>query len=343
MAANALSSNQPLEFINLTVKQKQLKEVGSQDSRTIVRSHAMVATRRRQLMDSKRHLRLKWTCPKVRPNWLEVDSPGINQTTTAVCEYKFVNDPLSTVTEVADGDFNQGVSVKKFGSSKELAKQITQLEDDLVFAPPTCSKSAVKRCRAPGFGSPELTACNGKSWVRLEEPSLAMKENALIWHNPAGVLGAGRVNPFESYPVPVNRDMEELVDHCKLSFLRYFISLPNCPFIEASSVYWPGLANDSDITDTVMIPLLIYGTRCRNPVQKSYYYLALNDKAAFSTILSFAANHLDSLHGVGSSERALRYTIEAIRATNDRIRTNAAQYDNQIVFAIALLAITEVS
>ena len=94
--------------------------------------------------------------------------------------------------------------------------------------------------------------------------------------------------------------------------------------------------------DTVVIPILMYGTRCRDPVQKSLYPLGLNDLGAFHAILAYSARHLDSLHGVDGSQRALRHSIAAVRGVNNKLRNGTSPCDDAVVFSAALLAITEV-
>lgn len=41
-----------------------------------------------------------------------------------------------------------------------------------------------------------------------------MAKLALVKASPMTILGAGRVDPFQTFPIEATRDIHQLVDHC---------------------------------------------------------------------------------------------------------------------------------
>lgn len=66
-----------------------------------------------------------------------------------------------------------------------------------------------KYCNAP-----RLSSCNihGQELQLVSSPE---SSTGGLTPGPIGLLGAGRVDPFASYPRPVSYDEHMLVDHCK--------------------------------------------------------------------------------------------------------------------------------
>jgi hypothetical protein len=64
------------------------------------------------------------------------------------------------------------------------------------------------------FGAHSKRARSKDKRLQLE-PSLP-QESAASMPKIIERLGGGRRNPFESYPVPFNDEVNELMDHCKL-------------------------------------------------------------------------------------------------------------------------------
>lgn len=292
-------------------------------------------------MEAKFFLRLKWKDPTLGNDSREDESDvtGRDPGSHVVCGYDFVTEAFPHTRDLKQID--SGNAARRRGCSSADSSVVVR-SCDVGKEEGLGRAKGAKMTRGPLKGYPEVDTQKGqhtiemtKSWDGESFVSVSFQAgtgNASSASPRTGSvewLGCGRRNPFESYPIPMSAETYELVDQCK--------SVSSMGRLETPRAHTEAHA------DTVLIPILMYGTRCKNPVQKSLYHLGLNDIAAFHAILAYSARHLDSLHGVDGSPRSLRHTIAAVRAVNDKLRSDNCQYDDATVFSAALMAITEVS
>ena len=174
-----------LHFINETSVGDQTSKATAESKRRIVRSQAMIAVRRRQRLATAAYLQLRWTAPKIGAR-TEAASDGGGEGDDMkkvdaqhfACKYDFVE----------EGDF-------KVSKSREM------LEHD----------AAKSTSRPPG---PHKKEPKDKNPPPTEQVGV-LEGNALCTPRPIEKLGGGRRNPFDTYPIPLSEEVNELMDHCK--------------------------------------------------------------------------------------------------------------------------------
>jgi hypothetical protein len=53
-----------------------------------------------------------------------------------------------------------------------------------------------------------------------------MTSRALVKASPTTILGAGRVDPFQTFPIEATRDTHLLIDHCMCYRAASLMALP---------------------------------------------------------------------------------------------------------------------
>ena len=180
--------------------------VNASSTRRAVRSHAMSAVRRLQRQESAKTIRLKWpeefsAGRTTERSWPDGQSAGFGeqhedeepiqvqrQEGEAICgtPHPAVSEPLSS----ADGHNSLRIDFQSSKSpSSEGARSLQFLErQDLL----SYATTEVDEKTTPTFDYPQT------------------------------LLGAGRLDPFQTSSIHINRSLAELVDHCVLlSFFSY--------------------------------------------------------------------------------------------------------------------------
>lgn len=158
----------------------------SNSKRRLVRSHAMIAVRRKQRLDAEIHQRLKWTAPKL------AEAPG-DVTTTCINRWK--------------GSSDKSQALGKF----DFVEQAYPMRRGTVSLEGESSKP-LTRYDSTGYAHRRRKA-NSKIGGSQQGSLQSHVGNDCVER-----IGGGRRNPFESYPIPINIELIELMDHCKFFF-----------------------------------------------------------------------------------------------------------------------------
>ncbi|KAK5045242.1 hypothetical protein LTR84_009348 [Exophiala bonariae] len=123
-------------------------------------------------------------------------------------------------------------------------------------------------------------------------------------------LGEGRVDPFDSYPIPATRDVHELVDH--YSFV---------------------------------IPSLVHKhwSRAVRRPRSCWDLLKLyrSDEVPFLGMLHHAAHHLARLRGLDMTVQSIEFKQRSLVAVNKSLRRKNGPCNNSILLGVGLLANAE--
>ena len=174
-----------LRFINETAGGGHKRAAPSPVKRQLVRSQAMIAVRRKQRQDAEIYLQLRWTHPKLgsksdsesRP--ADANDKRKPQTTS---KYRFVAETHSA-GEKNNNDSEESASSDPANSEWQSPDTRQETFDD--------ENALAQRAASVGSG------CIAPARDLIES------------------FGGGRRNPFESYPVPFNNEVNELMDHCE--------------------------------------------------------------------------------------------------------------------------------
>lgn len=93
------------------------------------------------------------------------------------------------------------------------------------------------------------------------------------------------------------------------------------------------------------MPATFYGIRCRKPIHKELYRIAVSYQASLHAVVAFASKSLDFLRFSEASQLTLEHTMRAVQGVNEGLNvTGKSQTDKDdgIILSIALLAFAEV-
>ena len=178
--------------------------VNASSTRRAVRSHAMRAVRRQQRQGSARPVHLKWLrgyspsepFQRTRP---DEQSAGSNE------QYRTPHFEEPILVQPQEGEAVGGTP------SLDLSEPLSchDGKDSL----PTHFQSST--------GPPSEGARSLYSLERLDlQPFATMEideETTPTFEHPQTLLGAGRLDPFQTSSIHINRSLAELIDHCVLS------------------------------------------------------------------------------------------------------------------------------
>lgn len=97
--------------------------------------------------------------------------------------------------------------------------------------------------------------------------------------------------------------------------------------------------------DVTIMPATFYGIRCRKPIHKELYRIAVSHQTMIHAIAAFASKSLDFLRFSEASQLTLEYTMRAMQGVNEGLIAtvkNQTDRDDGIIFSIAMLAFAEV-
>ena len=100
-----------------------------------------------------------------------------------------------------------------------------------------------------------------------------------------------------------------------------------------------------DLTDITIMPATFYGIRCRKPIHKDLYRIAMTHQASTHAMVAYASKSLDFLRYSDASQLTLNHTMRAVQGVNEGLlATNQGQGDRDdgIILSIAMLAFAEV-
>jgi hypothetical protein len=209
------SQSQRFTFIDQTGQPSSVES--SQTQRRIVRSHAMVDVRRRQMLQLGRNFRLRWTDPKVK---VEVDEGVCESCSPVAYDYDFVDQSF----EAKEGTWERDEDPRRKAPNRLTTSRRSEqrVKGSKRQSPPSMHRTG--RNLLPGIDQitrlasdedPKLATTRKQ---REQRPSSTARPTTpldiLATSSPRSILGAGRVNPFENFPVEADQDLYELIDHC---------------------------------------------------------------------------------------------------------------------------------
>jgi Fungal specific transcription factor domain len=124
--------------------------------------------------------------------------------------------------------------------------------------------------------------------------------------NPSSILGAGRKDPFKTYPIPWNTELDESVDF----------------FVNGLGPYLYGYTPNEAV----------------DVFRHHGFVIAAQDPAAFHTNMLLASIHLDLINSrTLPGMRALRHRVEAIRLINERLGKPIEMMEQSTIYTIIAL------
>ena len=187
---------------------QQSENVNASTTRRVVRSHAMKAVRRQQRQESAKNFRLKW--PE-------------EQSSTKTLQLTWRDDQLPSSGQLQIRQKH----VQKVSPHEHVISSTPSLER---------SESANTSGEYEPFESGSRTTVNPPS--NQAKPSSSQEKDSSSQSTMADadeeipptstnvqtLLGAGRINPFQTFPVRADRSMSQLIDHCTLPSLYVLLT-----------------------------------------------------------------------------------------------------------------------
>ena len=204
--ASSISSTAPSSLNSDPTSQQRYTFIQHSDNviasstRQAVRSHAMSAVRRLHRQKNAKPMQLKWPeeCPAgktIGPTWPDGQSAGFDERSENEEPIEVQrreseamhNTPHPAVSETLSSADGQKSCLMDFASSK---------------GPPSD--------RARPFCSSEMQDSQPYPSMGIDERITPIPD----W--PRTLLGAGRLDPFQTSSIHINRSLAELIDHCML-------------------------------------------------------------------------------------------------------------------------------
>ena len=296
---------------------QQSDNVGASRTRRTVRSHAMKAVRRQQRQEDVKTFHLTWPEHSSYQD-SQLANPEI---------------PFSELAEQHSQSQHQRQNPTQeervFGSrsSHDSQEPIKNLEEDelTIDSSPKVASTRVHRRSERVESSPFI----GRSAYSRTISSEAEQENSSNGRTIREFLGAGRVDPFQTFPVRADRSMSELMDHCML--------------LQITSRSVP--SSCLQILDITIMPAIFYGTRSRKPIHIDLYRIAISHQASVHAMTAYASKSLDFLRCSDTSPLTLSHTVRAVQGVNESLLATSKGRDDRddgVILAIAMLAFAEV-
>ena len=190
---------------------QQSENVNASKTRRAVRSHAMRAVRRQQRHDSARPTRLRWPRESSSSKSRQITKPdkkladSAEQLKTPRLEEQI--QPLSKEGDANSDDPSWDLSNLFSGLNEHVSLQ-TEFQESRV---------------APSEGLSSMYSSEGQD-LQPYTATEVDKEIMPTFTHPRTLLGAGRLDPFQTSPIHINRRLAELIDHCVL--LSHHFSRP---------------------------------------------------------------------------------------------------------------------
>ena len=225
--ASSISSTVPSSLSPNPTSQQQYTfiqhsdNVNASSTRQAVRSHAMSAVRRLQPQEHPKPMQLKWpeecsASKTIGRTWPDGQSAGVDE--------QYENEEAIQIqrqeSEIVRGTPHPAVSGLLSGADWQNSRLMNFQTSK---GPPS------ERARPLYFQ--ETQDSQTYASARADEKTTP------IFDSPQTILGAGRLDPFQTSSIHINRSLAEFVDHCVSPFLS---------FIRKSQSFvasWPSPAN----------------------------------------------------------------------------------------------------
>jgi hypothetical protein len=80
-----------------------------------------------------------------------------------------------------------------------------------------------------------------------------------------------------------------------------------------------------------------------NPMMEIFRQIALHDNLSFQAMLAIASKHRAGVEGKSDSVQSLTHKMRALRLINERIQTDSQGLQDGTIYAVATMAVIEVS
>ena len=180
---------------------QQSENVNSSKARRAVRSHAMKAVRRQQRQESGKTFRLKW--PEEHSSGKSLRSIRPHEQSSTLEERRETLQLEGRIqTRSQEGNITSGTPLLQWSESVGNVDEYDPLQvDPQISVHPPSERATFFDALERQELSPYNTAKAGEEFM------------------PSGIyartlLGAGRIDPFQTLPIRPDRSLPELVDHC---------------------------------------------------------------------------------------------------------------------------------
>lgn len=280
----------------------QSDNINASSTRRAVRSHAMKAVRRQQRQENAKAFSLKW--PEEQPlgkklqlTWPEEQSPEFEGPEKGAQLEKRVRE--GTPGGHLFGRVPLQASLEPVGSLDDYnpLQMGFQPDQDSLYMDP---HSEGAKSLYPSMRQAPSQCATAEDDEEIHPSSTSART----------LLGAGRMDPFQTFPVRADVSMSELIDH--------YITI---------------------------MPATFYGVRCRKPIHRELYRIAISHQASIHAMIAYASKSLDFLRCSDASSLTLNHTMRAVQGVNEGLlATNHGQDDRDdgVMLSIAMLAFAEV-
>ncbi|EEH21980.2 hypothetical protein PABG_04191 [Paracoccidioides brasiliensis Pb03] len=127
--------------------------------------------------------------------------------------------------------------------------------------------------------------------------------------DPKAMPGAGCFDPFNSYPLKLNRTDQHLIHHFVTTY-----------------------------------PMMMYkmgDAHQNNPIKDIFRHLTLHDPTPFQAMLAISSKHLAGVEGHNESVQSLTHKMRALRMLNERLQSDAGRKHDGTIYAAATMAVIE--
>lgn len=278
---------------------QQSDNVGASRTRRAVRSHAMKAVRRQQRQENVKTSQLTW--PEKKSSSIESQLANLEVQYLDVAERRSQSQHQRQSPNQEERAFGS-LPPHRFQESVQNRE-----EDELnIDSSPRVASTRVHR-RFEWVEDLPFVERLAYSRTLSSEAEEEKPSNGKIIRE---VLGAGRVDPFQTFPVRADRSMSELMDHY-----------------------------------VTILPAIFSGIRARKPIiSPDLYRIAITHQASVHAMTAYASKSLDVLRRSDTSTLTLSHTMRAVQGVNESllaISKGRDDRDNGVILAIALLAFAE--
>jgi hypothetical protein len=152
--------------------------------------------------------------------------------------------------------------------------------------------------------------------------------------SPVSVLGAGRVDPFATYPVRLKSNKHlDLVDHCKFSDISYQLGVDLLTIVV---IFVAPSLNSKPHRRACFSPLF-------QRMRRSIFEAAQDDPVAFRTILAFSSADRSTLQDENEPVEAIKYSTQSLQLLRERLAQPSLATTDGTLAAVAVYVAYTVS
>jgi hypothetical protein len=158
-------------------------------------------------------------------------------------------------------------------------------------------------------------------------PAVPKRQSSDGLPSPVSLLGAGRVDPFATYPVQLKSNKHlDLVDHCKFSNIICHLNLGLLTIVVMFVA--PSL-NSKPHQRACFSPLF-------QRLRRSMFEAAQDDSVAFGTILAFSSADRSTLQDENEPVEAIKYSTQSLQLLRERLSQPSLATTDGTIAAVAI-------